>query len=399
MMRDDTNDILRGLEQDVEGVLDKYYPGWITKKVKSQDVALLTPKKKGKHITSSFTMNLSGDRRGQWYRFSEGKGGSTIGLIFYAETGRTPSGKSDWADAFNFARDFLGMQRTREESQQDKAARDAQREQDRLKREERDKRLEQERIAAEAVRIMTAIEVWNSSQPLAGSHAEQYLISRGIYPVSEWPWDPHETLRFHPSLDHEMDRRAGRMPAFICLVRDPFGNPTAVWQEYLDRKMPAKADIELPKLGRGPLNGGAIRIGGDAPRIGVGEGSLTCIGLWELEGYRKPIWATTSTSGMVGFEVPLSVDHVSIYHDGDKAQVNKHNLQILDPPGDRAARSLYERLKATGIGTNLNEMPLLGDGLDLKVTFNEYEKRASARRGTNSTRQHPGGADRPREDS
>lgn len=376
-MQDDSDEITRRLEQDLEGVLSKYYPGWITQKVKGQDVALLTPKKSGKRMTSSFTMNLSGDRRGQWYRFSQAVGGGTLALIYYAETGRTPSSKSDWADAFRFAKDFLGIEQRHQISDEEKRERDERRAREQQEREKRKKEDEERRVAAEAIRIMTAIEVWNSSLLLAGSHAEQYLISRGIYPVSEWPWDPHQTLRFHPSLDHELDRRAGRMPAFVCLVIDPFGNPTAVWQEYLDRNSPAKANIDLPKVGRGPLNGGAIRIGGDAPRIGIAEGSLTSIGLWELEGYRKPIWATTSTSGMIGFEVPLFVEHASIYKDGDKGQVNKHNGAIMPPPGDNAANTLHDRLKATGIGTNINEMALLGDGLDLKGILNEHETRTA----------------------
>ncbi len=394
-MRDDSDEIHRRLEQNLEDILNHFYPGWVSIQRGGHSVALLTPKRKGKHLTSSFTMHLGGQRRGQWFRFSQDVGGGTLALMYYAERGNVPSSKNDWAEAFRIAKEFLGMPtQSTELSEEEKKERDERREKEKRDREERNRQREQERIAAQAERIMTAIEVWNSSIPLAGSHAEQYLISRGIYPVSEWPWDPHDTLRFHPSLEHELDRRAGRMPAFVCLVRDPFGNPTAVWQEYLDRKKPMKADIEMNKLGRGPLNGGAIRIGGEAPRIGVGEGSLTCIGLWELEGYRKPIWATTSTSGLIGFEVPMSVDHVSIYQDGDKGQVNKHNGSIIEPPGARAARTLYERLKATGIGTNMNEMPLLGDGLDLKVTFNAFEKRPSAARTANATDQRGGGADR-----
>lgn len=373
-MSDDSDEIVRRLEQDLEGVLSKYYPGWITRKVKGKDVALLTPKRKGKIMTSSFTMNLQGDRRGQWYRFSAAVGGGTLGLIYYAETGRIPSSKTDWAEAFRFARDYLGMEQQRQISDEERLEHVQRREKDRQDREDRNRKAEEDRIAAEVKKTMTAVEIWNGARPLAGSHAEAYLIGRGIAPVAEWPWNPNEVLRFHPSINHELEWQSGRWPALIGLVVDAFGNPTALWQVYLDRKEPKKAPLDLPKLGRGPTNGGAIRIGGEAGRIGVAEGMETAIATWDLEMFRKPVWSLMSTSGMVGFEVPLFVDHVSIYKDGDKGQVNKHNGAIMLPPGDHAANTLHSRLTATGIGSNINEMALLGDGLDLKQVFNRYEK-------------------------
>lgn len=377
-MQDDSDEIARRLDQDLEAVLSKYYPGWISHKVKGQEVALLTPKKAGKRMTSSFSMNLSGDRRGQWYRFSQAVGGGTLGLIYYAETGRVPSSKSDWAEAFRFAKDFLGMEQRQQISEEERRQRDERREKDQKDREERNRKTEEERLAAEAKKTMTAVEIWNSAQPLAGSHAEAYLVGRGITPVSEWPWDPKEFLRFHPSINHELEWQSGRWPALIGLVVDAFGNPTSLWQVYLDRKEAKKAPLDLPKLGRGPTNGGAIRIGGEGGRIGVAEGMETAIATWDLEMFRKPVWSLMSTSGMVGFEVPLFVDHVSIYKDGDKAQINKHNGAIMDPPGDHAANTLHERLQATGIGSNINEMALLGDGLDLKQVLNRYETRKKA---------------------
>jgi Toprim domain len=373
-MSDDTDDIIRRLDQDLEGVLSKYYPGWITQKVKSQDVALLTPKKVGKRITSSFTMNLSGDRRGQWYRFSAGFGGGTLALIYYAETGRVPSSKSDWAEAFRFAKDFLGIEQRQQISDEERREREQRRDREQREREERRQKAEEEKAAAEAKKTMTAVEIWNGAQPLAGSQAEAYLVGRGISPVSEWPWDPKDVLRFHPSINHEREWQSGRWPALIGLVVDAFGNPTALWQVYLDRKEAKKAPLDLPKLGRGPTNGGAIRIGGEAGRIGVAEGMETAIASWDLEMFRKPVWSLMSTSGMKGFEVPLFVDHVSIYKDGDKGQVNKHNGAIMAPPGDAAATALHDRLQATGIGSNINEMALLGDGLDLKQVLNRYER-------------------------
>lgn len=388
-MRDDSDEIHQRLDQDLEAILTRYYPGWVTVKRKGQAVALLTPKQVGKRITSSFTMNLSGDRRGQWYRFSAGFGGGILALMYYSETGKEPTSKSDWAEAYKIAKDFLGISSQADRiSEEQRKEREDRRAKDKQDREDRQREAEEQRLAAEAERTMTAVEIWQNAVALAGSHAEAYLVARGIAPVGEWPWDPKDVLRFHPSINHELERRSGRWPALVGLVVDAFGNPTSIWQVYLDRQEAKKAPLEMAKLGRGPTNGGAVRIGGEADRIGVAEGMETAIATWDLEMFRKPVWSLLSTSGMVGFEVPLFVDHVSIYQDGDRAQVNKHNGLIMEPPGERAARTLHERLKATGIGSCINEMAILGDGLDLKATFNEHQKRSASAGTAHSTRKY-----------
>jgi hypothetical protein len=383
-MKDDTDEIIRRLEGDPEAILNNYWPGWI--KVGSK--ALLTPKlkEKQKKPTSSFILNLSGKHRNQWYRFSQDKGGGLIALIYYSETGGSvPSNKAEWADAFRFARAFLGMEQSRQLTDAEKRERDERRERDRAEREER--RRQDEKVAAEAraERTLSAKQVWQETIALAGSWAERYLVEeRGLPPVSEWPWDCSDVLRFHPSLASEMEPEAGEFPAFIAKVQDPFGNGTAVWQVFLDRNAPKKAPLSLPRVGRGPMTGGAVRIGGDAERIGDAEGLETTLGFWFLENCRKPIWATLSTSGLIGFEPPIFVKHVSIYMDGDKGVLQKsrnedeardRGRKVSDPPGLAAAKAHQSRLLSVGVGCNINEMPfLLGDGNDLWKTRRNHEK-------------------------
>lgn len=376
-MRDDADEINDRLVGDIEAVLNRFYPGWIVNPSDKRK-GLLSPRIKGKSKkpTSSFTINLTGQRAGTWYRFSQDVGGGMVALVFYAERGSVPSSKQDWADAFRIAREFLGIPThgARQISDEEKRRIEENRERERKEREE--KRAEQERLASEARarKTQTAVEIWQNAVPLKGSHAEAYLVSRGISPVAEWPWDPADVLRFHPSINYEPNWREGMWPALIGLVVDAFGDPTSVWQVYLDRKEARKAPLEMNKIGRGPTDGGAIRIGGLAARVGIAEGMETALGVWDLEFYRMPVWSTMSTSGMRSFDFPMEVESISIFQDGDKGLVHKQTGKIMQPPGLAAALALQHRAKEAGIKSNLNEMPILGDGLDLKGVFNEREK-------------------------
>lgn len=372
--RDDTDEIIKRLEDDLESIMKKYWPSYIVVGNKALMTPKVNPKSKTKKPTSSFMVDIKGNKRGQWYRFSAGFGGGAIQLLYYGEHGRIASTKEDWAEAFQDAREFLGMAAQRQQSDESKADREARRKKDEEDRAERAAKDAEEKAKKDAARTMNAAQVWDSAVRLAGTHGEAYLVARGLPPVDSWPWDCHDVLRFHPALNYELDWNAGRLPAVIGRVQDAFGETIAIWQVYLHPTEPRKADLENAKLGRGPAAGGAVRIGGDGERIGVGEGMETALAVWVLEGFRKPVWATLSTSGMIAFEPPRKVKHVSIYPDGDKGMIHKQSGRILDPPGKHAADELCKRMKDIGIGCNINEMTTLGDGLDLLITRNQYEK-------------------------
>lgn len=371
-MRDDSQQLADALEDKLEQILDRFFPEWI----RVGNKALLTPKKKAKakKPTSSFTVDINGSRRGQWYRFSQNVGGGPIGLLYYAHHGSIPSSKEQWAEAFKYAREFLGIQQERKRTPEEIEEFKKRQEKEKQDRDDRRRQEEEEQARKDAARTYSAQEVWGATVPLAGTHGEAYLMGRGIPPVSQWPWSCDETIRFHPNLDFEFDRRI-KLPAVVGAVRDAFGDIIAVWQIYLKRDTPEKADLEpSPKIGRGPAAGGAVRIGGDGERIGVAEGMETAIALYVLEGFRKPVWSLLSTSGMVNFEPPVFVKHVSIYPDGDKGKFIQDKLH--EPPGARAAQGLFKRMTDIGIAGNINPMTNLGDGLDLLQTRNKYERQA-----------------------
>lgn len=225
-------------------------------------------------------------------------------------------------------------------------------------------------------RIDTAQDVWAKSIRLHGSHGDAYLQARGVPPVSEWGWDPHDTIRFNPSLHYELDRSAGSFPAVVARVQDTWGDTVAVWRIFLDRKLPKKAPVENAKVGLGPAKGGAVRIGGEGDRIGIAEGLETALAAWFLVGRRYPVWAGLSTSGVTSFEPPMEVTRLVGFADGDGGRFDKQGV-LHPPPGMRAQVALMERLKPTGVEMSLSEMCQLGDALDLLNTMRKHEERST----------------------
>lgn len=226
---------------------------------------------------------------------------------------------------------------------------------------ERARRENQARAAARAAQEAeyredtreTAAAIWDASQALAGTLGATYLERRGIR-LEEWP----ECLRFHPALPYP---GAGRLPALVCRVEDLAGEFTAVWRIFLDAWGGKPLDLPSPKLGLGPAAGGAVRIGGTGRKIAVAEGVESALGYWLMTGRKHPCWAALSTSGMVGFEAPLGVEHVIVVPDGDKP-IRRQGEEFVpaEPPGRKAALALRTRLLSEGIAVTIAAEPPSG---------------------------------------
>lgn len=197
--------------------------------------------------------------------------------------------------------------------------------------------------------------IWNASKPLKGTPAERYLNNRGFKePEGGWPM----VFRFHPSLPH---KEGGRHPALVCLVDDVSGVLTAIWRIYLTQDG-FKADVHDVKLGLGPASGGAVRIGGIGPGIGIAEGIESALGAWFMIGQAYPVWASLSTSGMVGFEPPIIVERVTIFPDGD-APIRKKDgdyVPVEVAPGRKAALALKSEMEKIGVDCRLAAEPPVG---------------------------------------
>lgn len=236
---------------------------------------------------------------------------------------------------------------TRPLSDAEKADRDRRQAEARAKHEEDRRAALAQQEAEREERILDAKSVWKESIVLAGSLGDTYLQSRGLPPVSEWPWDCRTVLRFHPALDYELDRKAGKWPAIVCRNQSAEEAATGIWQIYVARDGKRKVPLENAKVGRGPAGGGAVRIGGEGPSIGIAEGVETALAAWFLNGCRKPVWAGLSTSGVAGFEPPLFVERIEVFPDGDRAKAKlrrDEKFEVGERPGMLAARNLAARM-------------------------------------------------------
>lgn len=347
MAYNDDADFIRGeLERQIERLLSTYYSGYVVRKGK----AYLTPKN-AKDL-GSFVVNLTGPHKAQWYRHSQKIGGGLVELLSYHLT----NGVKAYAQAFKEARAFLGI-----EGQVDHEAS----ERHRRENEDRRARAEAQEQAQRERRAETAADIWAQCRPIAGTVAEKYLITRGLVaPKGGWP----ECLGHHRGLVHELEDAKPVFPCLVARVDDIMGDVCAIWRIYLDPQSGRKADVENAKLGLGPAGGGAIRIGGLAPRIGVAEGVETSLAAWAMGGFRRPVWSLLSTAGMAGFEIPPEITRIDIFPDGDMRAKRKDGEYVPEPlpPGMRAAQALAARLKELGLKHTVQPEPPQGsDYLDL----------------------------------
>lgn len=341
MTRHDADYIRSQLTARLEDVLASYFPSHIIRRGKAY-LSANGPKDLG-----SWSVNMTGGRRGQWYRFSQGVGGGVVELLSYQLYGRTDA----YAKAFREARAFLGISGEVDEKANQRARQ--RQEEARLKAEADDAKYHEDTLAA-------AERIWSEVKPIAGTLAEAYLHNFALpTPPMGWP----NVLGFHAALPYP---GRGRMPALVARVDDVAGNIAGVWREFISSDG-RKADVEMQKLGLGPVSGGAVRLGGQGARIGVAEGVRTALGAWALIGFEYPVWACLSTSGLTGFEVPLFVERIVGFPDGDRPYRKQGNEFVpAVPAGRKAMLTLKERAEQDGLGFSLAAEPPAGkDFLDV----------------------------------
>jgi putative DNA primase/helicase len=242
----------------------------------------------------------------------------------------------------------------------------AERDRRRAENDAHQERLKAQQAAYQEDTQEAAFSIWMASKPMLGSMAEKYLNGRGIpTPAKGW----HPVLRFHPSLPYP---ERGSHPALVARVDDVGGEFTAIWRVYLTADG-RKLDVEFPKLGLGPAGGGAVRLGGLGPHIGLCEGIETAFGVMMLNALGNlnyPIWATLSTAGLVGIELPLGVSRATLFPDSDIPMRRQDGEYVPcdAAPGMKAATALRDRLRGEGITCSIAALP--GPGLDYLDLWN-----------------------------
>ncbi|EFO30126.1 hypothetical protein TRICHSKD4_3701 [Roseibium sp. TrichSKD4] len=376
---DDTEEIHQLLYSNLERVLDRFHPDWM----KVGKLALLTPKKTGTRYASSYQMELEGGDRGSWRRYSQKIGGAPINYVAYELTGNH-KGRDAYARAYEWCREYFGLEKKRTESDEDRQERERKINQRREANARRQQEQQQKTEARKMRRAETAREVAEQCQLLKGTLAEAYLIHRKLPPMSEWPSDQRAHIGFHPALEYDplrvyenkrLVRYGPDFPAIVFFIRDPFGDVVAMQRIFLSQDG-RKLETERPdldsKVTYGSYAGGVCRIGGDGPRVGLMEGPETALGLWFLHNCRFPMWACISTGGMEAFQAPSFVERLDLFQDGDKAVYQKNRHQTAMPPGARSAAICLEKQTAVGLKVVPQEMPALGDGLELWETFQAH---------------------------
>lgn len=198
------------------------------------------------------------------------------------------------------------------------------------------KRREDEARKAEAEKLGFCAAIWEGTLDLAGSPAARYLWNRGLV------LDGASDIRFHPAVPRKAPWSIMEgdppppepHPALVCLARNGKGAARGIHATYVTDDG-VKAFGDRSRLMFGPMSGAALRaapIGRDG-RLAVAEGLETAGAFTVLRSV--PTWATFSTSGLVGFEVPLEVRHLIIAADRD-----------ANGAGVRAAEQLAERVSS-----------------------------------------------------
>lgn len=193
-----------------------------------------------------------------------------------------------------------------------------------------------------AAQLAKARSLWEATQPVGNTKAKAYLRSRGItvsLPAS---------LRFMPDIYHGPS--ASWCSAMIANV-EPTGGVHRTYFTKQGKRLPNNAKMML-----GPCYGGAVALSGGMGPLVVSEGIETSLSLLQMLDYKDPtVWATLSTSGMKGVELPSKPHSLIIGVDGDEA-------------GKRAANSLASHATALDWNVSLMEAPESQDWNDVLMS-------------------------------
>ena len=180
--------------------------------------------------------------------------------------------------------------------------------------------------------------LWRRCRAVGGTHAETYLLARGLARCR------FAALRFHPALRYREGGSVQRFPALVAAVTRYDGRILGIQRTWLDPVAPAKADVASPRKALGRIHGLAVRFGrigdpsADAPLL-VGEGIETVLSLVAaVPGIRAA--AALSAGSLGAFAPPPDVGRIVIARDNDDE-------------GDRAAGRLALRCARAGVAATV----------------------------------------------
>ncbi len=185
---------------------------------------------------------------------------------------------------------------------------------------------------------LAARRLWRRCRAVGGTHAEAYLLARGLARCR------FAALGFHPALRYREGQAVQLLPALVAAVTRPDGRALGVQRTWLDPGTPAKANVASPRKALGKIHGLAVRFGrsgGQSPEapLLVGEGIETVLSLvTAVPGIRAA--AALSAGSLGAFAPPPGVGRIVIARDNDDE-------------GERAAGRLALRCARTGVAVTV----------------------------------------------
>lgn len=168
------------------------------------------------------------------------------------------------------------------------------------------------------------LRIWEASQPIRGTIADDYLRSRGL-------WLPKEVeaggqLRYQPQCAFKLQNGSTvNLPAMVALMTDPVtGEPKAIHRTALAEGGLGKSLIEglgNPKKVLGHARGAVIRLcpTDGAKSLGLAEGIENAIAA--ICGGASPVWAAGMANNVRLFPVLEGVGALNIFADrGDAGE-------------------------------------------------------------------------------
>jgi hypothetical protein len=311
-MYSETDDLIRALAENAEGVCRAYLPAgrregsyWIVGDLQNNS---------GRSLFVRLTGPTSGPgARGKFTDGATGEHGDLLDII------RERTGISRFPDLLVEARAHLGRPPVPPDTP---AARKAK---------------------APGGTRNAAARLFAASMPVAGTLAATYLRSRGITQMAA-----SEALRFHPKCWHREDGQTKPVPrpALIAAVTDGAGVLQGVHRTWLAPDGHGKAEVDTPRRAMGHILGNAVRLSPHDDILVVGEGIETMLSLVEVAP-GLPVWAALSSGHLGAVLLPEGVQRLYIAID-------------RDPAGQRAAERLSARALDAGIECHVLE-PRLGD--------------------------------------
>lgn len=309
----ETEELLRALAQDAEGVCRHYLPAgrregsyWMVGDL--QNTA-------GRSLFVRLTGPTSGPgARGKWQDSATSEYGDLLDII------RARTGITRFPELLEEARAHLGR------PQPDLPDRPV-----------------PKKAKAPGGTSAAAARLFAASKPVAGTLADTYLRSRGLTQVGMM-----SALRFHPKCWHRDEGQSKSIPrpALIAAVTDGAGLCQGVHRTWLAPDGQGKAVVRTQRRAMGHLLGNAVRLTPHDDFLVVGEGIETMLSLVEAAP-GLPVWAALSSGHLGAVLLPEGLQRLYIAID-------------RDPAGQRAAERLSARALDAGIDCHVLE-PLLGD--------------------------------------